>query len=261
MKLKRLIVKNFGGIDELDYTPCETINYITKDVADAISYVLNNQFAIRHYNSTELRGDTYLYGVIYFYEKGRKNVYTVEIKGFNDPVFTKNGVRLTDSQVASDPVLTRPYREDNGCIFSARSKDEFLDYDKFLPSYFSRLTEYAQSYRDCLDNKQFYCDIVKRISIRLNKGKVLAFRAFGSSFRQTEELSECDIHCKSYVTFLLLIEMVDYHQQFKRGGVVVRTPIVAQDALSCVDACSIKYLIDKTIEVARQTFFVDKVKI
>jgi len=55
--------------------------------------------------------------------------------------------------------------------------------------------------------------------------------------------------------------MVDYHQQFKRGGVVVRTPIVAQDALSCVDACSIKYLIDKTIEVARQTFFVDKVKI
>ncbi len=258
MEIKRLIIKNFGEIDNLDYKPAEIVNCITKDVANALSYILNNQFVLRHYNSIELRSDTYLFGEMYFYQKGKKIVYTTEIKGFENPVFTKDGKALTDDEVDSDPILTRPYREDNLCVFSAHSENEFLDYEKFVPSHFKKLTEYSQAYKELLDNKYFFCDVVKHMVIKLEKGQRRFYRKIGLNFRQIEDVSESDRHCANYATFLRLIEMIDHHCQYKKRCEVARAPIIVEGILGAVDKGSVKYLVERTRDVARQAFFVER---
>ena len=158
MDIKRLVIKSFGNIEYLDLKPRELTNCVTKDVANAVSYILNNQFAIRHYNTVEPKSDTYLFGELHQYKKGKKVVYTVEINGFDSPIIKKDGVKMTEEEINSDLYISRPYREDNGCIFSVGSRSEFLDYGEFLPLYFSRLTEYSLAFKDVLENRNVYCD-------------------------------------------------------------------------------------------------------
>lgn len=258
MELKRLIIKNFGEVNELDYVPNEIINCVSETVANAISYVSNNQFAIRHYNSVELRSDTYLFAEAHFYQKGKKIVYTTEINGFEPPVFTKNGQKLTDDEVDSDPVLTRPYREDNLCVFVAHSNDDFLDYEKFVPSYFEKTSEYSKSYKDILGGEGFGCDLTKKLAVKIIKGHGQVCRKIGFSLKRIRDVSDCDRQAANYATFLQLVGMVDYHRRYKKDGIVARTPIIADGLVSAVDQANVRYMVYKTRDVARQAFFVER---
>ncbi len=262
MELKRLVIKNFGGIKEADLAPSDIINCVTKEVASAISYVLNNQFAIRHYSSVELQSDSYLFGEMYFYKSGKKFVYTTEIKGFSPPVFTKDGVIMTDDEVDGDIVLSRPYREDNTCIYSVDSKNEFLDYDKFLPSYISRLSTYTESFNACIKNRMFVCNARKGYQCCVDKNRTKVWKRIGGGrIAPVPDLSECDRICANYTVFLLLSEMIDYHQQFiSKEKMAIRTPIIVDGLLSRLDNDPTNkiFLLQKTKSIARQVFFVEK---
>lgn len=258
MELKRLIIRNFGEIKELDFVPEDAFNYVSETVANAISYVLNNQFAIRHYNKVDLRADTYLYGEIHRYQKGKKIVYGVEINGFDNPIFTKDGIRLTDDEVDSDQALTRPYREDNTCIFAPNSKTKFLDHENFLPVYFRKLSGYADVCKELIENRYVNCNIFKRLFVKIEFGKVLVYRDFGYAFKVYDILTESDRYTAIYTVFLLFVEMIDYYNQFITGKGTERTPIVVEGLLSHVDQISIGYLLERTMGCGRQTFFVEK---
>ena len=262
MELKRLIVKNYGSIKDLDFKPNSVVNCVSEPLSNAICHVLNNQFAIRHYNTVELSDNTYLFGEICHYEKGKQIIYTTEINGLDAPIFTKNGQVLTEDAVDSDPVLSRPYREDNACIFSARAQDGFFDYDKFMPYHFSHMTEYAKSFKDCLETKPHNCNASKGHAVYFNKGKRGVYkRGRRPAFSPVLELSEIDRLCVRYVTYLLLAEMIDYHRILKsKAGMSPRTPIVVNGLLSCLemDGVNRSFLVSRTKECARQIFFVEK---
>lgn len=261
MELKRLIIKNFGEIEKLEFAPNEIINCVSETVANAISYVLNNQFAIRHYNSIELKSDTYLFGEIHFYKKGKKVTYTTEIRGFENPVFTKDGVVMTDDEVDNDQILSRPYREDNTCIFSARSQNEFLDYNRFLPAYFNRLTGYSNSFNTVIGSSLFVCDASKNFSVTFNDGKPTVWRAIsGRKIGIVKDLSECDKISKEYTTFVLISQMIDYHQSVGKDREIIRTPVIVDGLISSLDECrtNIRFLLKRTIGAARQIFLVEK---
>lgn len=262
MELRRLVIRNYGDVKELDVNMQDTVNCVSETVANAICHVLNNQFAIRHYNSVELTRDTYLFGEIYHYVKGKATVYTTEIKGFNAPVFTKNGEKITDDEVDNDPILTRPYREDNSCVFCAHTQNTFLDYGGFLPSLFFRLSEYSSSFKVCIESKAVLCNIEKDFIVVCNKGKPAVYRRVGkSAIRLVENLSECDELCMQYTIFLMLSEMIDYHQQLaSKGGTVTRTPIIADGLICGLDDSEInaKLMVGKAMKMGRQVFFVER---
>ncbi|MBO5262286.1 MAG: hypothetical protein J6B45_04490 [Clostridia bacterium] len=262
MELKRLLIKNFGDIKELCYVPDDIMNCVDETVANAISYVLNNQFAIRHYNKIALRENTYLFGIIHHYEKGRKIVYTTEINGQNPPIFTKDGMVMTDDEVDNNQILSRPYREDNTCVFSARSKNEFLDYEKFLPAYFGRLTGYSSSFNTVIGNSLFVCNASKNYSITMGDGKPTVWKSIsGRKIGLVKDLSECDKISAEYTTFVLISQMMDYHQQYGcKGRVITRTPVIVDGLISGLDKepSNTRFLLRRTRGVARQAFFVEK---
>ena len=261
MIIKKLIIKNFGDIESLKLEFNDVMNCVTKTVSDAIAYVLNNQFAIRHYNTVELKKDTYIFGQMYHYLKGKKAVYTVEINGFNVPVFKKDNVEMTADEVDGDPVLSRPYREDNACVFSTESKSKFLDYKEFLPVYFSRLTEYSSAFKTVIENRMFFCD-EDNLSVLVRNGKpVVHWRASKSHvFKPVERISECDRVRVDYSVFLRLLETIDYHNQSKsKDETIIRTPVIVEGFLTktYVDVRKTKFALGRTRLVARQTFFVE----
>lgn len=262
MELKRLIIKNYGIIKNLDFVPNDIINCVSETVSNAVCHVLNNRFAIRHYNTVELMADAYLFGEIHHYERGKKIVYTTEIKGLEAPIFTKNGQVLTDDAIDSDPVLSRPYREDNACIFCARSQNSFLDYGGFLSPHFFRLSDYSQSFKMCMENKIELCNIEKNHVVCYNKGKPTVYRKMGkTAIKPVQDLSECDRLCAEYVTFVLLAETLDHYRITKsKLGITPRTPVVVNGLVSGLDAngSNAGFLILRTKRSARQIFFVEK---
>lgn len=262
MELKRLIIKNYGSIESLDFVPNDIYNCVSETVSNAVCHVLNNRFAIKHYNTVELRQDTYLFGEIHHYEKGIRIVYTTKIKGIEAPVFTKNGVELTDDELDSDPVLSRPYREDNACIFSVRSRDSFLNYGGFLSPLLFRSSDYSQSFKMCMENKIELCNIEKNHVVTYNKGKPTVYRKVGkTAIKPVTDLSESDRLCAEYITFVLLAETVDYYRISKsKLGITPRTPLVVNGLVSGLDANGVnaRFLISRTKRSARQIFFVEK---
>ena len=262
MELKRLVIKNYGKITELDYKPKDSLNCVNETVSNAICHVLNNRFAIRHYNRVKPRADTYLFGEMHHYKKGTLTKYTAEIKGFDEPIFTKNGEKMTDEQVDNDPILSRPYREDNACIYCAHTQNSFLDCSNFLAPHFFRLSDYAQSFKACIENKTVLCNIVKDYVVSCDRGKPLVYRRVGKTgIRPVEDLSECDKLCADYTTFTLLVQMIDYHQQYNaKNGVVTSTPLIVNGVRGGLDEeeLNAKLLLYKTRGTGRQTFFVEK---
>ena len=202
-----------------------------------------------------------MFGEMHQYKKERKIVYTVEINGFEPPVFIKDGVKMTDEEIDSDLYISRPYREDNGCIFCVGSKNKFLDYGEFLPLYFSRLTEYSPAFKDVLENRNVYCD-EEFLSVGFTRGKPTFFKrkSKNHSYKPCKEVCDYDRTIGEYAIFLQLLEMVNYHRQFKSENGIVGVPIIVDGLLSRIHATSfnVRFLMSRTREMARQTFFVEK---
>ena len=52
MDIKRLIIKSFGDTEYLELKPEEIFNCVSRDVANAISHITNNQFAMPYGSET-----------------------------------------------------------------------------------------------------------------------------------------------------------------------------------------------------------------
>ena len=168
---------------------------------------------------------------------------------------------MTDDEVDSDQILSRPYREDNTCIFSARSTCEFLDYGKFLPTYFSRLTGYSISFNATIGSRLFLCDPRKDYEMSIYNGNMTLWRKKCGKRIRVNDLSECDKTSAKYLVFTLLLQMIDYHQQcICQGREITRTPIIVDGLISGLDAdpSNLRFLLTKTTKTARQAFFVEK---
>ena len=90
----------------------------------------------------------------------------------------------------------------------------------------------------------------------------MVYRRVGKSgLREVGDLSECDQVCVNYTMFKMLVEMIDYHRQYKsKRGTVPRTPIIVNGLVDALDDDEVNatLMVGKTKVVGRQTFFVER---
>lgn len=257
MVVKKLIVRNFGSVDNFEFYPSISNNTVKYEVGYAVAILINNQFALRYLKEIPIREETYLYMEMDGINNER---YTAVLEGKGEVVYRKNTNVMTEKEIDNDPIITRPYREDNLTVFIESKKEDFFDYVKFMPFYIKKLLPYSNEFDsffavDKIEMREYYKDYLEfsymEGFIPLNKISKYKFtRVNNAAFGELE---------LRYCSFLVLNRFVSFFQSRNRRAETY-TPLLVAGLLKEMKQSSRSDMLKYTDNTCRQAFFFEECK-